>query len=42
MLKASTWMAGQAKFFALYDKADWRKIGLSGQGSAIVDLWGDS
>ena len=32
MLKASTWMAGQAKFFALYDKADWRKIGLSGQG----------
>ena len=32
MLKASTWMAGHAKFFALYDKADWRKIGLSGQG----------
>ncbi len=32
MLKVSTWMAGQAKFFALYDKADWRKIGLSGQG----------
>lgn len=32
MLKASTWMAGQAKFFALYEKADWRKLGLSGQG----------
>jgi len=35
MLKASTWMAGQAKFFALYDKADWRKIGLSGQGFSL-------
>ena len=32
MLRASTWMAGHAKFFALYDTADWRKIGLSGQG----------
>ena len=32
MLRSSTWMAGHAKFFALYDKADWRKIGLSGQG----------
>jgi monoamine oxidase len=31
MLRTSTWMAGQAKFFALYDQADWRKIGLSGQ-----------
>ena len=31
MLKTSTWMAGQAKFFALYDRADWRKAGLSGQ-----------
>ena len=35
MLKASTWMAGQAKFFALYDKADWRKTGLSGQGFSL-------
>jgi monoamine oxidase len=35
MLKASTWMAGQAKFFTLYDKADWRKIGLSGQGFSL-------
>ncbi|WDP85356.1 MAG: FAD-dependent oxidoreductase [Desulfobacter sp.] len=25
MLKASTWMAGHAKFFALYEKADWRE-----------------
>ncbi|WP_020588896.1 flavin monoamine oxidase family protein [Desulfobacter curvatus] len=31
MLKASTWMAGHAKFFALYDKAAWRSMGLSGQ-----------
>jgi monoamine oxidase len=35
MLKASTWMAGHAKFFALYDKADWRKTGLSGQGFSM-------
>jgi monoamine oxidase len=31
MLRASTWMAGHAKFFALYDTAAWRKMGLSGQ-----------
>lgn len=31
MLKTGTWMAGQAKFFALYDKAGWRGAGLSGQ-----------
>ncbi|WP_035239379.1 flavin monoamine oxidase family protein [Desulfobacter vibrioformis] len=31
MLKASTWMAGHAKFFALYDRASWRRLGLSGQ-----------
>lgn len=31
MLKTSTWMAGQAKFFALYDQAGWRRAGLSGQ-----------
>jgi monoamine oxidase len=32
MLRTSTWMAGQAKFFALYDEAGWRGAGLSGQG----------
>ena len=32
MLRTSTWMAGQAKFFALYDGADWRRAGLSGEG----------
>ncbi len=32
MLRASTWMAGHAKFFAVYAKAPWRGMGLSGQG----------
>ena len=32
MLKTGTWMAGQAKFYALYEKPIWRQIGLSGQG----------
>ncbi len=41
MLKASTWMAGQAKFFALYDRADWRKIGLSGQGFSLCGPLGE-
>ncbi|MBC2733710.1 MAG: FAD-dependent oxidoreductase [Desulfobacteraceae bacterium] len=41
MLKSSTWMAGQAKFFALYDKADWRKIGLSGQGFSLCGPLGE-
>jgi monoamine oxidase len=41
MLKASTWMAAQAKFFALYDKADWRKIGLSGQGVSLCGPLGE-
>ena len=41
MLKASTWMAGHAKFFALYDKADWRKIGLSGQGFSLCGPLGE-
>lgn len=41
MLKVSTWMAGQAKFFALYDKADWRKIGLSGQGFSYCGPMGE-
>ncbi len=31
MLKTGTWMAGQAKFYALYDEPYWRKAGLSGQ-----------
>jgi len=31
MLKIGTWMAGQAKFFALYDEPCWRQAGLSGQ-----------
>ena len=31
MLKTSTWMAGHAKFFALYAHAEWRQAGLSGQ-----------
>jgi len=41
MLKSSTWMAGQAKFFALYDKACWRKIGLSGQGFSLCGPLGE-
>ena len=31
MLRTSTWMAGQAKFFALYNSAGWRNAGFSGQ-----------
>ncbi|MBW2707795.1 MAG: FAD-dependent oxidoreductase [Deltaproteobacteria bacterium] len=31
MLKIGTWMAGQAKFCALYEKPFWRQMGLSGQ-----------
>ncbi len=31
MLKMGTWMAGQAKFFALYEEPYWRQNGLSGQ-----------
>ncbi len=41
MLKASTWMAGHAKFFALYHKANWRKIGLSGQGFSYCGPLGE-
>jgi monoamine oxidase len=41
MLRASTWMAGHAKFFALYDKADWRRIGLSGQGFSLCGPLGE-
>lgn len=31
MLRTGTWMAGQAKFYALYDRPFWRREGLSGQ-----------
>jgi monoamine oxidase len=31
MMRMGTWMAGQAKFCALYDEPFWRRIGLSGQ-----------
>ena len=31
MLKTGTWMAGQAKFYALYRAPFWREAGLSGQ-----------
>ena len=31
LLKTGTWMAGQAKFCALYDEPFWRSQGLSGQ-----------
>lgn len=31
MLRTGTWMAGQAKFFALYEEPFWRQAGLSGQ-----------
>ena len=41
MLRSSTWMAGHAKFFALYDQADWRKIGLSGQGFSLCGPLGE-
>lgn len=32
MLKIGTWMAGQAKFCALYEEPFWRQSGLSGEG----------
>ena len=31
MLKIGTWMAGHAKFYALYEEPFWRQSGLSGQ-----------
>jgi len=31
MLRTGTWMAGQAKFYALYEGSSWRQSGLSGQ-----------
>ncbi len=41
MLRASTWMAGYAKFFALYDDAVWRTAGLSGQGFSLCGPLGE-
>ena len=42
MLKASTWMAGHAKFFALYEGgADWLNKGLSGQGFSLCGPLGE-
>ena len=41
MLKAGTWMAGQAKFFALYDHAPWRDSGFSGQGFSMCGPVGE-
>jgi len=41
MLRASTWMAGHAKIFALYDKNNWRKLGLSGQGFSLCGPLGE-
>jgi len=41
MLKTSTWMAGQAKFFALFNKADWRMRALSGQGFSLCGPLGE-
>ena len=41
MLRASTWMAGHAKFFALYDRAEWRRTGLSGQGFSLCGPLGE-
>ena len=31
MLRIGTWMAGQAKFYALYEEPSWQQAGLSGQ-----------
>ena len=41
MLRASTWMAGHAKFFAVYDQAEWRRFGLSGQGFSLCGPLGE-
>ena len=37
MLRMGTWMAGQAKFYALYEEPYWRQTGLSGQ--AFSQRW---
>lgn len=41
MLKIGTWMAGQAKFYALYPTPFWRKIGLSGQAFSELGPLGE-
>lgn len=41
MLRASTWMAGHAKFFALYEGAEWRRAGLSGQAFSLCGPLGE-
>lgn len=35
MLRTGTWMAGQAKFYALYEEPYWRQVGLSGQAFSL-------
>lgn len=35
-LGTPTWMAPHAKFFALYDRAFWREMGLSGAGRSMI------
>lgn len=41
MLKIGTWMAGQAKFCALYEEPFWRQSGLSGQGFSELGPLGE-
>lgn len=41
MLKTATWMAGQAKFVALYEDACWRGQGLSGQAFSLTGPLGE-
>jgi hypothetical protein len=41
MLKIGTWMAGQAKFCALYKEPFWRKTGLSGQAFSQIGPLGE-
>ena len=38
MLKIGTWMAGQAKFYALYEEPFWRRAGLSGSPGGVVQM----
>ncbi len=41
MLKTGTWMAGQAKFCALYDEPFWRRSGFSGQAFSQTGPMGE-
>ena len=41
MLKTGTWMAGQAKFCALYQEPFWRQSGLSGQAFSQLGPMGE-